>query len=110
MSKRQQQAPFPNASLCSSNVQLKSYTREQVKVAGEMAVSVVYNNSDQTSLSLSIISQDGPTLLGRNWLPTLFWTGNLSLQSTPREIHLITSSTLSSLTSLISSAISSVSS
>ena len=69
MSKRQQQALFPGASLHSSNVRLKSYTGEQVEVVGEMAVNVVYNNSEQKSLSLTVVSQEGPTLLGRNWLP-----------------------------------------
>ena len=50
-----------------SNVHLKTYTGEQLAVCGSINVRVKYQ--DQTvDLSLTIVDETGPTLLGRDWL------------------------------------------
>ena len=40
MSKREQQALFPNWTLCKSKRTLRTYTGERMKIAGEMDVDV----------------------------------------------------------------------
>ena len=67
MSQRQQRSLFPDALLQPSNIRLKSYTGERVEIVGEMSVKVSHK-SEQQSLSLTVVAQDGPALLGRNWL------------------------------------------
>ena len=50
-----------------SQVNLKTYTGESIKFLGELNTKVQYKNQVK-SLNLIVISGDGPTLLGRNWL------------------------------------------
>ena len=58
---------FPNASLLSSRIQLKTYTSESVAVVGKITLQVKYQ-SQVKSLLLVVVKGSGPALLGRNWL------------------------------------------
>ena len=58
---------FPNASLQSSCIQMKTYTLESVSVVGEITLQVKYQ-SQVKSLPLVVVKGSGPALLGRNWL------------------------------------------
>ena len=49
---------------------LKTYTSERMKVVGEIDVDVRYQNQSHT-LILVVVSGDGPTLFGRNWLEAI---------------------------------------
>ena len=50
-----------------TDVKLKTYTGEHLKVLGSIPVQVVYQEQTK-SLSLLIVGGAGPTLLGRDWL------------------------------------------
>ena len=53
--------------LQSSTVQLRTYTGKEITVFGELSVKV-QSGSQVHTLSLLIMSGQGPILLGRNWL------------------------------------------
>ena len=53
--------------LCSTTARLKTYTREVIRVLGEIQVEVSLNHQKE-NLSLLIVEGDGPSLLGRDWL------------------------------------------
>ena len=53
-----------------SPVSLKTYTSEKLTVLGECEVTVEYNGQTKL-LPIAIVSGDGPSLLGRNWLEQL---------------------------------------
>ena len=62
---------FPNASLLSSRIQLKTYTSESVAVVGKITLQVKYQ-SQVKSLLLVVVKGSGPALLGRNWLQEIW--------------------------------------
>ena len=58
---------FPGVSLTKSKTLLKTYSGEAIPVLGMMDVNVQYGEQIKT-LSLTIVSGTGPSLLGRDWL------------------------------------------
>ncbi len=54
----------------STRIRLCTYTGEVIKVLGVINVSVNYN-SQRATLPLLVVSGDGPSLLGRDWLQTV---------------------------------------
>ena len=61
---------FPELQPAQSNVLLKTYTNEVMKVVGELPVKVQYGEQTET-LTLIVVSGSGPSLLGRDWLQKL---------------------------------------
>ena len=61
---------FPDCKLNKSSVRLNTYTGEAIPVVGELPVNVTYG-SQSVQLTLVVVSSEGPTLLGRNWLKVL---------------------------------------
>ena len=59
---------FPSLQLKPSNLALRTYTGEAMRVLGEAPVLVSYQNQESQRLSLVVIKGAGPILLGRNWL------------------------------------------
>ena len=53
--------------LQASNAQLKTYTREVIKVLGAIEVEITHNEQKK-QLSLLVVAGEGPSLLGRDWL------------------------------------------
>ena len=68
--------------LQSTSAQLKTYTGEPIKVLGCISVKVCHN-AQEKCLPLIVVSGEGPSLLGRNWLEQLKldWTSVFRLQS-----------------------------
>ena len=58
---------FPEVKLRPSELKLKTYTNEPMKVTGTLKVKVQYEDQFQ-KLVLVITPGNGPSLLGRNWL------------------------------------------
>ena len=58
---------FPESELVDSDVLLKTYTGEKLRVLGQMQATVVYNGQ-MRSLPLLVMAGNGPSLCGRNWL------------------------------------------
>ena len=58
---------FPNVKLDKSSIQLRTYTGEKLPVLGQINVSAQYEDQ-MKSLDLVVVTGNGPTLLGRNWL------------------------------------------
>ena len=54
-----------------SDIILKTYSGERLKVVGEVDVSVEYGGHPRQTLPLVVVEGDGPVLLGRNWLVNL---------------------------------------
>ena len=67
ISEATKQALFRNKTLHSSNLVLKTYTDECMKVEGTLNVTVKYGNQTR-KLMLVVVKGNGPSLLGRNWL------------------------------------------
>ena len=67
ISEATKQALFRNKILHSSNLVLKTYTDECMKVEGTLNVTVKYGNQTK-KLMLVVVKGNGPSLLGRNWL------------------------------------------
>ena len=67
---------FPQAELCKTELKLRSYTAQPIKVLGRITVRVSYKEFEGT-LPLHVVSGSGPPLLGRDWLEQfrLDWTG-----------------------------------
>ncbi len=65
---------FPKGQLKESSVLLKTYTGERLAVVGDVDVKVQYKNQTRDSV-LTVVTGNGPSLLGRNWLQhlTLNW-------------------------------------
>ncbi|XP_028403427.1 uncharacterized protein K02A2.6-like [Dendronephthya gigantea] len=53
-----------------SNVKLRSYSGHEIPVLGEIDVGVVYGNQ-KAHLPVIVTNNEGPVLLGRNWLSVL---------------------------------------
>ena len=67
ISEQQQKELFPDAALHTSRLELKTYTGERMAVVGEWDVQVQYCQQSKT-LPLIVVTGNGPSLLGRNWL------------------------------------------
>ena len=69
--------------LTESSLILTTYSDEQLKIAGQMLVSMKYGKQ-QHQLPVYVVNDNGPSLMGRNWLPkiTLNWK-SLNLASVP---------------------------
>ena len=65
---------LPEVKFKHSNMLLKTYTGESLKLQGEAQVTVFYKYQ-KVELPLIVVKGDGPSLLGRNWLLkiTLDW-------------------------------------
>ena len=59
---------LPHANVIKSDVILKTYSGECLKVVGEISAVVEYDNQPKQELSLVVVDGNGPTLFGRNWL------------------------------------------
>ena len=70
ISEATRQAVFPNQTLHPSNLVLKTYTDECMKVKGTLNMRVTYGDQKQ-KLVLVVVEGNGPSLLGRNWLKYL---------------------------------------
>jgi len=58
---------WPNTSLQSSSVKLKTYSNEQLRVVSQFEAKIKY--SDQSArLPLIVVEGNGPSLFGRDWL------------------------------------------
>ena len=60
-------AAFPNQILHPSDLVLKTYADECMKVKGTLNMRVTYGNQKQ-KLVLVVVEGNGPSLPGRNWL------------------------------------------
>ena len=67
ISEATKQALFRNKTLQSSNLVLKTYTDECMKVEDTLNVTVKYGNQTK-KLMLAVVKGNEPSLLGRNWL------------------------------------------
>ena len=76
--------------LSSTNVRLRTYTGEGLKVKGSASVTVECN-SQQEDLNLLVVEGSGPSLLGRDWLSVIRLDWNEL-----RQLHAIGTSTDSS--------------
>ena len=86
MSQGQQEQIFSSACLHKSNVVLRTYSAEQLKVVGKMPVHVQYKEQKQ-DLSSITVQGNGPTLLGHNLLEKicLNWV-QIAYHSVPNRI------------------------
>ena len=59
--------PEVSKTLKPASVRLRTYTGEYMKIAGEAQVNVIHNGQ-QELLPLVVVEEQGPPLIGRNWL------------------------------------------
>ena len=59
---------FPELSPSSTEIVLRTYTGEPIPVVGEVSVDVQHGENSQCALPLIVVRNNGPCLLGRNWL------------------------------------------
>ena len=90
ISESQQKELFPDTSLDTSQVELTTYTGERMDVVGQWNVQAQYGQQSKT-LPLIVVTGDGPSLLGRNWLKhlRLDWKkiGKITAGQDPRSIE-----------------------
>ena len=67
ISEATRQNVFPNETLHHSNLVLKTYTDESMKVKGTLNIRVKYRDQSE-KLVLVVVEGNGQSLLGRNWL------------------------------------------
>ena len=67
ISEETQRSEFPDATLKTPTIALRTYTGESMTVKGQMEVQVKYGKQTYT-LPLTIVAGAGPSLLGRDWL------------------------------------------
>ena len=72
--------------LAGNMVELRTYSGQKLRILGKTVVNVSFNNSS-AELEL-IISGDGPTLLGRDWLTAL----EIDVSSCVQAVHSVHSS------------------
>ena len=67
-----------------TNVKLRTYTREEIPVDGAIEAEVTYQDQ-KAQLSLVIVSGDGPSLMGRDWIChfEMDWTHLHQVQAKP---------------------------
>ena len=70
--------------LCRSDMVLRTYNNSCLTVLGEAKVRVQYEGQSQ-ELTLRVVRDDGPSLLGRDWLQyiNVNWRSVLSLSRSP---------------------------
>ena len=52
-----------------SQVSLKMYTGESIQVLGTISVQGTYNNNNTTTVGpVHVVDEEGPNLIGRDWL------------------------------------------
>ncbi len=66
----------PTVSLAPSSARLQTYTCELLPVVGSTQLSARYENTE-ASLSVQVVSGEGPDLMGRDWLNRLGVTNGL---------------------------------
>ena len=74
ISQQEYKSKFSQYKLRKSDVILKTYTSEMMKVVGEITVNVNYQDQE-VELDLAVVEGAGPALLGRNWLSDLVLNG-----------------------------------
>ncbi len=67
ISETTRQSCFPKLKLKKSDIILKTYTDQPLKVMGELQVNVSYGDQ-HAQLPLIVVNGNGPDLMGRNWL------------------------------------------
>ena len=77
---------WPGVAIPATNIQLRTYTGEQLEVLGARKVEVRYGQQ-QATLPLVVVAEKGPCLLGRDWLqhlcldwPSICHIQNVNLQ------------------------------
>ena len=60
---------LPRIKIRKTTVVLRTYTSEVIPVRGEVQVNVTYG--EQKKLTLYVTKQEGPSLLGREWLTSI---------------------------------------
>ena len=90
ISEKTRRALLPHLKLRGSDLVLRTYTEEPIKVIGTLNVRVQYG-SQAEKLVLVVVGGDGPSLFGRNWLRYLRLDWNKiasirSAQTQPAEI------------------------
>lgn len=82
ISKATRQAMFSGETLHPSDLTLKAYTDESMKVKGTLNMRVKYGNQKQ-KLVLVVVTGKGPSLLCRNWLKyiCLDWNNIFAVQT-----------------------------
>ena len=70
ISEKTHQTRLPNLQLSSSELLLRTYTGEPIKICGQTQVSVTYKDQ-QYNLQLVVVEGNGPPLLGRDWLKVI---------------------------------------
>ena len=72
MSREVFEATFQNLpKLKESNVRLKKYGKVPISIYGEMNVIVPWKQNKPKQLSMIVVDEPGPTLLGRDWIHSL---------------------------------------
>lgn len=61
---------FSSTPLMSCMTRLHTYTRESIKVLGQMSSNINYDKQ-HANLSLVVVEGTGPSLLGRDWLKVI---------------------------------------
>ncbi len=81
------QTLLPNYELKPTDITLRTYSGESLKVLGMMDTQVTYN-SQSMMLPLLVVEGKGPSLLGRNWLEKvrLDWPRICNLATTQQDI------------------------
>eukprot|EP00118_Oscarella_pearsei_P019665 m.210272 g.210272 ORF g.210272 m.210272 type:complete len:329 (+) comp39743_c0_seq9:1996-2982(+) len=59
-----------NGTLEKSSAVLTTYSKEKLKIIGETLVKVTYKGQE-AELALLVVKEDGPALMGRNWLQAI---------------------------------------
>ena len=95
ISMEEHQRWWPGVALPTTDIQLCTYTSEQLEVLGARNVDVQYGQQ-QATLPLVVVAAKGPCLLGRDWLchlrldwPSISHFENVELQeilSRPSEV------------------------
>ena len=67
MSKNLYHKLWPRRGLKATSIRLQTYSKKPIPVPGTADVKVAYEGQTAT-LPLVVVKQQGPTLLGRNWL------------------------------------------
>ena len=73
--------------LLKSNVKLQTFTKEDLTVLGELIVDVTVNDICIPNLSLLVIKEEGPSLIGKTWLKAskLFWPSINMINSVSKD-------------------------
>ena len=70
ISEKTHETQLPHLQLSSSELLLRTYTGEPIKICGQTQVSVAYKDQ-KYNLRLVVVEGNGPPLLGRDWLKVI---------------------------------------